>query len=280
MRKIHCAMIAAASLLLSAPLAAQGAADSAAEKQAAVEKLAKAAQNPVADMISFPLQLNSSYGGGATGETQNTLNIQPVYPISFNKQWNIITRTILPLVWQPSGTPNAFYSGLGSTNFTAYLSPAHPGALIWGAGPTINLPSTSPLLAPAGGSRNWSAGPAIVLLAMPGHFVLGMVANQTWSFAGPADYPYWSVFYSQIFVNYNLPKGWFLTTSPIITANWTAASRDVWTVPLGGGVGRLVRLAGKLPVNITVQAYGYAAKPTGGPNWTLRTVMAVLLPKG
>jgi hypothetical protein len=274
--------IALAVMLVAGPAAlrAQDATQTAADKQAELEKLAKASQNPVADMISFPLQLNTSYGGGSTGATQNTLNIQPVLPFSLNKDWNLITRTIFPLVWQPSALDNAYYSGLGSTNFTAFLSPAKAAKLTWGAGPTINFPSTSPLLAPAGGSRKWSAGPGVVALIMPGHFVVGIVANQTWSFAGPSDAPYWSLFYSQVFINYNLAKGWYLTTAPVITANWTASSGNVWTVPLGGGAGRIVRVAGKLPVNINLSAYGYAVKPTGGPNWTLRMQMAVLLPKG
>ena len=268
-----------AALAFPAALRAQGAKPPlTAEQQADLLKLQKLAQNPVGNLISFPMQLNTNYGG--SGGTQNTLNIQPVIPFHLDKKWNLITRTIFPLVWQPAaGTNNAYYSGFGSTSFTAFLSPANPGKLIWGGGLVLNFPSTSPQLSPAGGSRNWSVGPSVVVLKMPGHWVVGLLANQTWSFAGPSDAPYWSVFYSQIILNYNLQKGWFLTSAPIITANWTASSSDVWTVPIGAGVGRLVKLGGKLPVNMSLSAYGYAVKPTGGPEWTLRTQMAVLLPK-
>ena len=269
-----------ASLALPAALRAQGAKPPmTAEQQAELIKLQKLSQNPVGNLMSFPMQLNTSYGG--TGGTQNTLNFQPVLPFQLDKKWNLITRAIFPLVWQPAaGTNNAYYSGLGSTSFTAFLSPADPGKVIWGGGLVLNFPSTSPQLAPAGGSRKWSAGPSVVVLTMPGQWVVGALASQTWSYAGPGDAPYWSVFYSQIFLNYNLKKGWYLTMAPIITANWTASSSDVWTVPIGAGVGRLVKLGGKLPININLSAYGYAVKPTGGPDWTLRTQMALLLPKG
>ena len=269
----------AALLVVALPAIAQQAGEqTAAEKQAQIAKLAKAAQNPVADMVSIPFQFNSNFN---TNTTQNTLNIQPVYPVSLNKEWNVITRTILPIVWQPTTHGDgSYYSGLGSINFSAMLSPKAPGKVIWGGGLAINFPSTSPQLSPSGGSRKWSAGPSAVALMMPGKFVLGILANQTWSFAGPSDVPYWSLFYSQVFINYNLDKGWYLTMAPVITANWTASSDNVWTVPLGGGFGRLVKLGGKLPVNMNVSAYGYVVKPTGGPDWTLRVQVALLLPKG
>lgn len=244
------------------------------EKQ---ELLAKMAQNPVANMMSFPFQLNSSYGlYGADGRTQNILNIQPVIPFSLKGgKWNVITRTIFPLVWQPDYAPTGMTSGLGSVNFSAYLSPADPKGLIWGAGPTINFPSTDAAL----GSRNWSAGPAIVALKIEGKMVFGLVANNTWSFAGPSNAPPTNLFYSQVFINYNLPKGWYLTTAPVITANWLATSEaDVWTVPVGGGVGKIQKI-GRLPFNLQLSAYGYATRPAGGPDWTLRTQAALLLPK-
>jgi hypothetical protein len=245
-----------------------------AEKQ---KLLAEMAQNPVANMMSFPFQLNSSYGlYGADGRTQNILNIQPVLPFHLKGgNWNVITRTIFPVVWQPDYAPTGMTSGLGSVNFTAFLSPAVPKGLIWGAGPTINFPSTDAAL----GSRNWSAGPALVLLKIEGKLVFGGVFNNTWSFAGPSGAPSTNLFYSQVFINYNLPQGWYLTTAPVITANWYATSEaDVWTVPVGGGFGKIQKI-GRLPFNLQLSAYGYATKPAGGPNWTLRTNVALLLPK-
>jgi hypothetical protein len=275
MRKLVCVACVAAALMSSAAsdLLAQGKAPmTEAEKQELLQRLA---QNPVANMMSFPLQLNSSYGlYGADGRTQNILNIQPVIPFKvFGGKWNMITRTIFPVVWQPDYAPTGMTSGLGSVNFTPYLSPADAKGFIWGAGPTLNFPSTNAAL----GSRNWSAGPALVVLKIEGHFVIGAIVNNTWSFAGPD--PATNYFYSQPFINYNMSHGWSLATAPIITANWNATSKaDVWTVPVGGGVGKIQKI-GRLPFNLGLQAYGYATKPAGGPKWTLRSVVALLLPK-
>jgi hypothetical protein len=242
---------------------------------AKLEALAKLAQNPVGNLISFPFQENASYGYGPYNRNQSVLNIQPVIPVSVGSDWNLITRTIFPIVWQPVG-PSGSASGLGSVNFSAYLSPANPGKLIWGVGPTINFASTDPQL----GSRQYSAGPAIVLLTQPGDWVLGIVANNTWGFAGESNGQNWNVFYSQEFVNYNIDKtGWYLTSAPIITANWAAKGGNVWTVPLGGGAGKIVKVGGKLPLNCQLSAYSYVARPVGAPNWTLRAQVAILLPK-
>jgi hypothetical protein len=246
-------------------------------EQEKMAKLAEMAQNPVANMMSFPFQLNTSFGlYSPYDRTQNVLNIQPVIPVTIaGGKWNIINRLILPVVWQPDYAPTGTTSGLGAVNFTPYFSPAKPGAVIWGVGPTINFAATNAALGP----RTYSIGPAVVLLKIAGHFTFGMVANNTWSFAGAAGAPATNSLYSQIFVNYNLPDSWYLTTAPIITANWLAASAgDVWTVPLGGGVGKIQKV-GRLPFNFQLGAYGYATKPAGGPDWTLRTVVALLLPK-
>ena len=260
-----------------AALKAQDSLRTEAERHAALEKLAKAAQNPVAAMISVPFQLNTSFGTlSPYDRTQNVLNIQPVIPVSINKDWNLITRTIIPVVWQPDYAPTGSTNGIGDINMSLFLSPANPGKVIWGIGAALAFPTGSPVDLSAG---KFTAGPSFVVLTMPGPWVLGMIANNTWSYAGQQDKPAVNFFYSQVFVNYNIKKtGWYLTFAPIITANWEATSGNVWTVPLGAGAGKIVRV-GRLPLNINVSAYGYAEKPVGGPSWTLRTQVAVLLPK-
>jgi len=121
-------------------------------------------------------------------------------------------------------------------------------------------------------------GPSVVVLDIKGHWVYGLLANNIFSIGG-SD-PTYSVGLLQPFVNYNLPDGWFLTASPIITANWKAPGADVWTVPLGGGFGRLWRI-GKigLPVNTSIQAFGNVVSPNNGADWTLRLQVQLLLPK-
>lgn len=253
-------------------LRAQRPADTAAMDEK--EKLAKVAQNPVGNLISIPFQENASYGYGPYNRNQSTLNIQPVIPVSVGKDWNLITRTIFPLVWLPVGMSESV-SGLANVNFSAYLSPANPGKIIWGVGATVNFAATGPTL----GSRQYSAGPAIVLLTMPGPWVVGIVANNTWGFAGPSEGQTWNMFYSQEFLNYNFKGGFYLTSAPIITANWAAKGGNVWTVPLGGGFGKIIKVGGKLPLNCNLSAYSYVARPVGAPNWTLRAQIAILLPK-
>lgn len=248
------------------------------EKAAETARLAKLSQNPVGNLISVPFQLNNNYNVGDSGRTQSILNIQPVIPFHLNPKWNLITRTIIPVIWQPDNASSGTTTGVGDINLSLFLSPAAPGKVIWGVGAALAFPTGSPADLSAG---KWTAGPSFVVLTMPGPWVVGLLANNTWSYTGWSDRPAVSLFYSQVFLNYNFKKtGWYLTTAPVITANWMAASAgDVWTVPLGGGGGKLVRL-GKLPLNCNVSYYGYVTKPTGGPNSTLRVQVAVLLPKG
>jgi len=264
----------AGSLLLS-PHALADETPGQAPDEAQTEELAKEAQNPVAKLISVPFQNNLYFNTGPNHVTQYVLNIQPVIPISLNDDWNLITRTIVPIINLPSpapGAPNAF--GLGDINPTFFLSPAGSRKLIWGVGPTFTLPTATDSLL---GNSAWSAGPAAVVLTMQDHWVVGALLNQQWSFAGWGDH-YVSAFLAQPFLNYNLPHGWYLTSSPIITANWAADSNDQWTVPVGGGLGKIQRF-GKLPINFQVQAFYNAVNPTFAPDWQLRFQVQFLFPK-
>jgi len=245
------------------------------------EALQKATQNPVANLISVPLQNNTNFGVGPYNGTQNVLNIQPVIPVHLTPNWNLINRIILPVAWQPytgSNPSNASLGtfGLGDLNPTVFLSPANPGKLIWGLGPALVLPTaTDPTL----GQGKWSIGPSFVVLAQPGHWTLGLLANNVWSFAGESNRPTVNQFLAQYFINYNLSGGWYLTSAPIITANWAAPqAKNVWTVPFGGGVGRIMKV-GFQPINLQLSAYGNVAYPTGTSPWGIRLQLAFLFPQ-
>ncbi len=242
------------------------------------DALAKMAQNPIADMISLPFQNNMYFNAGAKDKTIYNLNIQPVIPFKLNDEWNLITRTIIPITSQPSLFPGMdSAAGLGDINPTFFFSPVtKPGELIWGVGPTFTIPTaTDDLL----GSDRWSAGPAVVLLTMQGHWVVGALANNQWSFAGPGHGgSRVNAFLLQPFANYNLSKGWYICSSPIITADWEADSGQKWTVPLGGGFGRLLKV-GKMPVNFQLQAFSNVVHPDDGPDWSLRFQIQLLFPK-
>jgi len=128
------------------------------------------------------------------------------------------------------------------------------------------------------GQGKLSMGPSIVVLAQPGHWSIGALINNVWSVAGSGGRANVNQMTLQYFINYNLKKGWFISCSPIITANWEGSKGSVWTVPFGGGVGRIMRL-GAQPVNLSAQFYGNAAYPSSGSPWGMRLQISFLFPK-
>jgi hypothetical protein len=240
------------------------------------EDLAKATQNPLASMISLPFQNNTNFGIGPDDETQNILNIQPVWPFSLNDNWNLITRTILPVISQPGVLTGGEgrVNGLGDTTFTGWFSPKDSGKWTWGLGAAFLIPTATD---DALGSDKWGAGPTIVLLTMPGKWVVGSLFSNVWSFAGSGDQDV-NLFTWQYFINYNLNDGWYLTSAPVITANWEASSGEKWTVPFGAGFGKIFKI-GKQPLNGSAHAYYNVGKPTYGADWTLRLQLQFLFPK-
>jgi len=242
------------------------------------EELAKLAQNPVGNLISLPFQNNTNLNFGPEKGTQNILNIQPVVPISVDKDWNIITRTILPVIWMPALGPDiGSKNGIGDTVFTAFLSPANPGHWIWGAGPVVQIPtdSNSEL-----GNKNWGLGPSFVVLHLDhgDPWVYGVLVNNIWSVTSTQTGGSYNNGLIQPFVNYNFEGGLYLTSAPILTVNWKASSGQQWTVPIGGGVGKIFHL-GKLPVNTQLSAYYNVAKPDLGANWQIRAQVQLMFPK-
>jgi hypothetical protein len=237
------------------------------------EDLARAAQNPIASLISLPFQNNTNFDVGPQEKTQNIMNIQPVWPFDLNDDWNLITRTIIPVISQPAFTPDQDREfGLGDTVFTAFFSPKDSGEWIWGVGPALLLPtSTDDRL----GAGEWGAGPSAVVLTIRGPWVVGSLFSNVWSFTGDEQV---NLFTWQYFVNYNLDDGWYLTSAPVITADWEADSDDTWTVPFGGGVGKIFKI-GNQPLNAQASAYYNVEKPEFGPQWQLRLQLQFLFPK-
>jgi hypothetical protein len=244
------------------------------------QDLAKASQNPIANLISLPFQNNTNFGIGPEDDVQNILNIQPVWPFALNEKWNVITRTIIPLMWQPDrgsgpwGMDSEVTFGLGDTTFTAFFSPSEDRETTWGIGPIFLLPTATDEVL---GADKWGAGASVVVLTMPGQWVIGTLFSNVWSFAGSGDQDV-NFFTFQYFINYNFDDGWYLTSAPIITANWEAPSEERWTVPFGAGFGKVFRI-GKQPINASAHAYYNVEKPTNGPDWQLRLQMNFLFPK-
>ena len=196
------------------------------------EELRKQSQNPIANLISVPVQENWNFGIGPAERTQNVLNIQPVIPFSISKDWNLITRWITPVIFQPlpvfvpPGPPEQQTGvyGLGDVNPSFILSPKK-GKVIWGVGTTVVFPTATNTTYL--GQGKLSVGPTAVMLLQPPHFTIGALVNNYWSVAGHSDRdkPAVNQFLLQWFVNYNMKKGWYLKTAPIITANWREIGR-------------------------------------------------------
>src|SRR6266849_6200135 len=263
------------AILLLSPIAA------AQEKPAVgeTEDLQKATQNPVASLISVPLQNNANFGVNPGYRNQDVLNIQPVIPIGISTDWNLLVRWITPIIYQPvpnaPGTPETGEYGLGDMEPSFFISPKHAGKLIWGVGPVFQLPTATNTYL---GQGKLGIGPSTVVLTQPGHWTLGVLANNVWSVAGSGRRPDVNQFLMQSFITYNLQKGWYISLAPIITANWKASRGNVWTVPFGGGIGRITKF-GAQPVSLLAQFYGNAVHPANTPAWTMRLQISFLFPK-
>jgi hypothetical protein len=233
--------------------------------------LAKATQNPLAAMYSLPFQNNTTFGNAPYDRAQNVLNIQPVIPVGLGSKVNLINRVILPIVTMPSNTEDNSTTGLGDLNYTAWLSPTKSSKILWGAGPVFQIPTSTDASL---GSGEFGFGPSIVALTMIKKWVAGIVVNNIWTFGDIAE----NKFLFQYFVNYNLPKAWYIVTAPIMTANWNATKGQQWVVPFGGGAGKVFKI-GKLPINLNAQAYYNAVKPDGVGGWQSRIQLQFLFPK-
>ena len=237
--------------------------------------IAKQAQNPVASLISVPFQDDINFGVGPESLVQNVLEIEPVIPLKLNDDWNLITRTIIPVVEQPTLAPSVGnVTGLGDLQLALYLSPAKTGAVIWGIGPSFSFASATDRSL---GSGKDSAGISAAALTIQGHWLVGALVTDMVSVAGEKNRASVSQFLMQPFINYNFSHGWYLTSSPIITANWKATSRNQWTVPVGGGGGKIFRV-GHQAFNAIVQAFDNVEHPHEAGNWTLRLQVSLLFP--
>ncbi|MBZ2168158.1 transporter [Marinobacter sp. F4216] len=239
--------------------------------------LAKQLSNPIASLVSVPFQANfdRNIGPGDRGD-RFTLNVQPVIPFSLNEDWNLISRTILPVVDQSDIFPGAgSQSGIGDTVQSLFFSPVQPtsNGWIWGAGPVFLLPTASDDLL---GTDQWGLGPTAVALKQSGAWTNGGLVNHIWSVAGDNDRPDINQSFIQPFFSYNTPTATTLTFTADSTYNWD--TKD-WTVPVGVFVSQVFK-AGNQIMQIGAGPRYYVESPDNGPEgWGARVNLVFLFPK-
>jgi hypothetical protein len=252
------------------------------EDAAQAGALAKAAQNPIAALVSLPFQYNVNSGVGEFDRQQTTLNIQPVIPFKLSGGANLVTRAIIPVSSVPIGETQSEF-GIGDVQWTGFYSPQARGGLSYGIGAQINLPwaSNAELL----GSGKFSAGPSMVFFYGSGKWTLGAVASNVWSFAstkGNTDREDVNFFFAQWFVNYNFGRGLALGTAPIVTCDWEyktmeGVDDDQCTFPLGLQISK-VTYAGSQPFNILLGYYENVYHPVAGAESQFRLQINFMFP--
>ena len=241
------------------------------------QELAKISQNPIGNLISVPIENDFNFNVGPNRGLLNVVKFEPVIPISVNQDWNVITRTILPLISAPSVAPTAgAVTGLGDLQFSSFLSPANPGDLIWGFGSIVQVPThTNATL----GNDNLGLGPTAVLLHTQQGQPVGVRSTRstTSGRSAPArPRQPTATACSSLSSTTTSRMGSILRRRRIVTMNWLAATNQQLTLPLGGGIGKIFHI-GKLPVNASSAAY--QCRPDCGPDWQLRAQIQFMFPK-
>ena len=238
--------------------------------------LAQELTNPIADLITVPIQMNIDRDIGPADGTKITTNVQPVIPFDINEDWGLITRTIVPVIHQDdvfAGKGSQF--GLGDINMSLFFSPKQPTAngITWGAGPVVLLPTATDSKL---GAKKWGAGPAAVGLVLRGPWTVGMLANHIWSFAGDDDRPDINNTFVQPFAAYTWPSAWTASLQTETSYNWES---EQWSVPVNVALSRLV-MFGRLPVSLQGGVGYWLESPDSGPEgFRFRLQANIVLPR-
>ncbi|MGD0275950.1 MAG: transporter [Syntrophales bacterium] len=238
------------------------------------EELAKQAQNPIANLISVPLQFNSDYSIGPANAAKYTLNVQPVIPFSMNQGWNLVTRTIVPLIIAESPIPGGSdKSGTGDILQSFFFTPKKEfNKWMVGGGPVLLYPTATD---EALGGQKWGAGPTVVVLKQESGFTYGALANHLWSYAGWNDQPNINATFIQPFLAYTTKTYTTIGLNTESTYDW---NNSQWTVPINVSLSQMLKI-GNQPISLQLGYRYYAEKPTGGPDWGLRFMVSFLFPK-
>ena len=195
------------------------------------------------------------------------------WPFKLDEDWRLITYSILPVIQLPGTSNQNSTVGLGDADFSLFVTPSKPGVVIWGLGPTVMLPTRTD---PALGSDRVGLGSAAVLFYEQKKWSTGVVLQNVWSLGGSGVNEV-NTFSAQYILNYNLPYGWYLYSNSTLTSDWTSPPGDRWTVPAGGGFGKIFSI-GKQSAGIAVQAFSNVVRPDNGPSWYLNLQFSLLFP--
>lgn len=236
-------------------------------------ELAKQLSNPVASLISVPLQSNYDCCYGPEDAGRFTLNIQPVIPLHISDDWNLIIRTIVPVVWEDATVAGGDESfGFGDVTQSFFFSPSKPNnGLVWGFGPAILYPLGNDEL----GTEKWGLGPTGLLLKQSGRSTVGVLANHIWSVAGQDNRDDVSSTFIQPFYSYAYPNSTTVSINLESSYDW---EHDAWTIPLNAGVSHIYKF-GEQRVSLGVQGRYYLDRPEEGPEWGVRFVATFLFPE-
>jgi hypothetical protein len=243
------------------------------------EELRKIAENPFADEIRVPVEEDITFSQGPYNRSGNSLQIQPVFPLSIARGWLLIPRIVATAIaYQPNLTAKkGGITGLGDSTIAFFLSPTRPGPLIWGLGPVVLIPTaTSDRL----GFGKWGLGPSLAMLVEPEWGSIGGIIQNIWSVAGgPTRSPVNQLQLEPMFF-YNLPRGWYLTTQPTVTADWTQPTNNRWLLPIGGGAGKTFNIEGHaIDANLAVYWHAVRSANNSSPTWQLSVQFAFLFSK-
>lgn len=236
-------------------------------------ELAKASQNPVANLVSFPLQFNYYTAGGLQSRTSLVLNVQPVLPLPLDERWLIISRTVVPYVNTPTADGSRG-TGIADIQQQFYFTPRKSAAVVWGLGPVLSIPTATNDLTRTG---QWALGPTAVGLVTAGRWVIGALANNLWRIGGIDHGARINQLTLQPFINFNIPQGWSIASSPLITANWSATEGQRWTVPIGIGLSKVTAI-GRQPVSVGAQYYHAVEHPDAAGADQFRFQFTLLYP--
>jgi hypothetical protein len=240
-------------------------------------ELAQELTNPLADLMTIPIQMNYDRDIGPVDDGWKLqTNIQPVIPFHLSQDWNVISRTIIPVISQDDIFPGAGSQfGLGDINLSLFVSPKEPtsGGVTWGIGPVLLFPTATDSLL---GAEKWGAGPTAVALTTRGPWTIGALGNHIWSFAGDGDDPDVNNTFLQPFAAYTWPSAWTVSVQSESNYNWET---EKWAVPVNAAVAKLVRW-GKLPVSLQAGVgYWLESPDTGAEGFRFRLQANFVLPR-